>query len=304
VPFARNHGGAPWLEPFHMRTDHGVITKTESGSARSGPDMENTGGAKPGEQGRWSLCPPGAGRKQYNLHFINTPIQLSDAIGKVPPLIDKYGLIYVIDEDMAAVKADPKKAIPLVIRANVYDCVDVLLTSEWDDDDFTNFQMSKVNIHPHFFQFDNQASDGVITGMSYDQSMRSYVQFDKKMKDGHHVGLPVPMNAKLLKATKPGDTTVEIEMAHHSTPFHVGADIIVGIEVPNGKDARWIKSITPDPNKGFAKDHKYKITFTEGMTHAHKAGQIVSTEYVRYRWWVDVDLGLVFWHDHAFGATT
>ena len=40
------------------------------------------------------------------------------------------------------------------------------------------------------------------------------------------------------------------------------------------------------------------------MTHAHAAGQIVSTEYVRYRWWVDVDLGLVFWHDHAFGATT
>ena len=83
-------------------------------------------------------------------------------------------------------------------------------------------------------------------------------------------------------------------MANHSTPFHAGADIIVGIEVPNGKDARWIKSITPDPNKGFAKDNKYKITFTEGMTHAHAAGQIVSTEYVRYRWWVDVDLGLVF----------
>ncbi|MCH8157322.1 MAG: hypothetical protein IID18_06165, partial [Nitrospinae bacterium] len=214
------------------------------------------------------------------------------------------GLIYVIDEDMAAVKADPKKAIPLVIRANVYDCVDLLLTSEWDDDDFTNFQMSKVNIHPHFFQFDNQASDGVITGFSYDQSMRSYRQFDKKMKDGHHVGMPVPMNARLLKATKPGDTTIEIEMAHHSTPYHVGTDIIVGIEVPNGKDARWIKSISPDPNKGFAKDYKYKITFTEGMTHAHKAGHIVSTEFVRYRWWVDVDLGLVFWHDHAFGATT
>ena len=146
---------------------------------------------------------------------------------------------------MAEIKADPKKAYPLVIRANVYDCVDVLLSSEWDDDDFTNFQMSKVNIHPHFFQFDNQASDGVITGFSYDQSMRSYKQFTKKMKDGHHVGMPVPMNAKLLKATKPGDTKIEIQMAKHSPTYHVGADIIVGIEVPNGKDARWIKKITP-----------------------------------------------------------
>ena len=304
VPFARNHGGAPWLEPFHMRTDHDVITKTESGSTRSDSTMENTGGAKPGEHGRWSLCPPGAGRKQYNLHFINTPIELSAAVGKTPPVIDKYGLIYVIDEEMAEVKADPKKAIPLVIRANVYDCVDVLLSSEWDDDDFTNFQMSKINIHPHFFQFDNQASDGVITGFSYDQSMRSYTQFTKKMKDGHHVSMPIPMNAKLLKATKPGDKTIEIKMAPHSPTYHVGADIIVGIEVPNGKDARWITNISPDPNKGEAKDGKYKITFSEGMTHAHAADQIVTTEYVRYRWWVDADVGLVFWHDHAFGATT
>ena len=89
------------------------------------------------------MCPRGAGRKQYNLHFINTPIELSGAIGKTPPVIDKYGLIYVIDEDMAAVKADPKKAIPLVIRANVYDCVDVLLTSEWDDDDSPIFRCRK-----------------------------------------------------------------------------------------------------------------------------------------------------------------
>ncbi len=189
VPFARHHGGAPWLEPFHLLPDDEILD-TESGSGKSGPNVESSAPAKPGEHGRWSLCPRGAGRKQYNLHFINTPIQLSDAIGKTPPIIDKYGLIYVIDEDMAAVKADPKKAIPLVIRANVYDCVDLILTSEWNDDDFTNFQMSKINIHPHFFQFDNQASDGVISGFSYDQSMRSYTQFTKKMKDGHHVGMP------------------------------------------------------------------------------------------------------------------
>ncbi|CCQ91340.1 conserved exported hypothetical protein, putative Multicopper oxidase [Nitrospina gracilis 3/211] len=303
VPFARHHGGAPWLEPFHMLPDPKIL-HSESGSGRSGPNVENSSPAKPGAHGRWSLCPEGAGRKQYNLHFINTPIEVSGAYGNTPPVLDKYGLIYVIDEDMAGVKADPKKAIPLVIRANVYDCVDVLLTSEWNDDDFTNFQMSKVNIHPHFFQFDNQASDGVITGFSYDQSMRPYTQFTKKEKKGHHVGLPVPMNAKVLEDTKPGDTTVKIKMAEGATPYHVGADIIVGIEVPNKKDARWIKKMSPDPSKGFAKDGVYTITFSEGMSHPHKKGQIVSTEYVRYRWWVDADVGLVFWHDHAFGATT
>ncbi len=301
VPFARHHGGAPWLEPFHIAKDNGQLV-TESGSNKTAANTETSSPAKPGEQGRWSLCPPGAGRKQYNLHFINTPIELSGAVGETKPIVDKYGLIYVIDEEMAEVKADPKKAWPLVIRANVYDCVDVLLSSEWDDDDFTNFQMSKVNIHPHFFQFDNQASDGVISGFSYDQSMRSYTQFTKKEKNGHHVGMPVPMNAKLTADVKSGSDSVEIEMAHGATPYHVGADIIVGIAQPNKKDARWIKSIDPEPLK--AKDGKYKITFTEPLTHSHKKGEIVTTEYVRYRWWVDADVGLVFWHDHAFGATT
>ena len=89
--------------------------------------------------------------------------------------------------------------------------------------------------------------------------MRSYTQFTKKMKDGHHIGMPVPMNAKLLKATKPCDNTVQIQMAKGSPTYHVGADIIVGIEVPNGKDARWITNITPDPNKGPAKEGKYTI---------------------------------------------
>jgi hypothetical protein len=30
----------------------------------------------------------------------------------------------------------------------------------------------------------------------------------------------------------------------------------------------------------------------------------VTVEFVRQRFWVDADVGTVFWHDHAFGATT
>src|SRR6266568_1109829 len=46
------------------------------------------------------------------------------------------------------------------------------------------------------------------------------------------------------------------------------------------------------------------ITFTKPLKHDHPANDIVTVEFVRYRWWVDSDLGTVFWHDHAFGATT
>ena len=67
VPFARHHGGAPWLEPFHLQTDPGIITKTESGSGRSKSWQENSAPARPGEQGRWSLCPEGAGRSSTTL---------------------------------------------------------------------------------------------------------------------------------------------------------------------------------------------------------------------------------------------
>jgi hypothetical protein len=63
VPFARHHGGAPWLEPFHLATDTSTLA-SESGNGNSGPNVESSAPAKPGEQGRWSLCPGGAGRKQ------------------------------------------------------------------------------------------------------------------------------------------------------------------------------------------------------------------------------------------------
>lgn len=61
VPFSANHSGAPWLEPIHQ---------DENGERTSEP-------AKPGEQGRWSLCPDNANQKFYNIHFVRLPITLA-----------------------------------------------------------------------------------------------------------------------------------------------------------------------------------------------------------------------------------
>ena len=68
--------------------------------------------------------------------------------------MDKHGLIYVVHEEEEAVRANNDLKYPLILRANIYDCVDWLLTSEWTDDDVTNFQSSKINTHFHFIQFD------------------------------------------------------------------------------------------------------------------------------------------------------
>ena len=270
IPFPLNHNGAPWLEMIHQ-DENGVRTAEP---------------ALPGEQGRWSLCPQNANRKFYNLHFIRLPITLSPKQGKEPAIVDKDGLIYVIHEEEAEVRRNNDKRLPLVIRANVYDCVDVLLTSEWDDDDYTNFQSSKINIHPHFMQFDNQASDGVMSGFSYEQSVRPFTQFTKKSK----AGLPVPMNAKLTKAAKKGSKTIRVTNAKQ---YHVNTELLIGADCVGCNDILRITKI-----KGNT------ITLHKPLRHNHPKGDIVTVEFVRYRWWVDVDLGTVFWHDHAFGATT
>ena len=77
-----------------------------------------------------------AGRKNYNVHFIKLPIKIAKAQGKEPPVVDPNGLIYVLHEEEAAIRANDDLKYPLVVRGNIYDCVDWMLTSEWDDDDY------------------------------------------------------------------------------------------------------------------------------------------------------------------------
>jgi FtsP/CotA-like multicopper oxidase with cupredoxin domain len=270
VPFSNDHNPAPWLEMIRLNPD---------GTRSVEP-------AKAGENGPWSLCPDRAGSQDYNVHFIKLPIELSAAQGKEPAIVDPNGLLYVVHEEEEEVRANNDKKFPLVVRANVYDCIDWTLTSEWLDDDITNFQSSKINTHFHFFQFDNQASDGVISGFSYEQSMRPFTQFEKKTDKG----LPVPMNAKVKKAAKKGDKTLEVTNAKQ---YHVGIPILIGADNVKGKEVQRIVKISGNT-----------LTFAQPLKHAHPVNDIVTVEYVRQRFWVDADVGSVFWHDHAFGGTT
>jgi len=287
VPFSANHSGAPWLEPIHQDAN---------GERTSEP-------AKPGEQGRWSLCPDNANQKFYNIHFARMPITLAKKQGKEPAIVDKDGLIYVLHEEEQLIRANDDLKLPAVIRANVYDCVDVVLTSEWDDDDYTNFQSSKINIHPHFFQFDTGNSDGVISGFEYEMSVRPFTMFGKPTKHG----LPAPMVAKIVGGAKAGASSIKVQMAPGATKFHVNTEVMVGMDcLEKGNDPA--ASLPRDKSCSEVariKDIKGdQITFFKPLKHNHPANDLVSPEFVRYRWWVDVDMGTVFWHDHAFGATT
>ena len=182
VPFSQNHNRRPgWNRSTRMRTDE-----------------RSSEPAKPGEQGRWSLCPENAGSEvlQHALHP-----DADDAGGQAGRRAGhrRQGRLDLCAprRRSAFAKNDDLK-YPLVVRANMYDCVDWTLTSEWDDDDYTNFHSSKINTHWHFFQFDNGSSDGVISGFEYEMSVRPFTMMGKKAKKG----LPLPMNTELDQAGK------------------------------------------------------------------------------------------------------
>ncbi|MEK7747709.1 MAG: multicopper oxidase domain-containing protein [Nitrospirota bacterium] len=303
-PFARDHGPAPWLEPFHQE-EGGVVAKDKVFNPYGEPAGTGNGGeiasgketirpARPGEQGPWSLCPRendnAAQRKFYRIQAVGQlPITLAKGDGKNPPVVDDDGLIFVLMEDYDDVMKNPEKRIPLVYRANVYDCIDVVLTSTWRDNPENAFA-SKLNIHSHMWQFDNQASDGVIAGFSYEQSVRPFKdELANDAKATH--GLPMPMNAKLAKKAKAGKDYIVLTDEKKAEKYHVGTNLAIGMEQVDTFEIRRIKAI----------DGK-EITFTTPLAFNHAADEIVSVEYVRYRYYPDMDLGTTYWHDHAYGA--
>jgi FtsP/CotA-like multicopper oxidase with cupredoxin domain len=275
-PFSPGRNGAPFLEPIHENADGTATARVP----------------RPGENGPWSLCPQESNNphqiKEYNVHAIHLPITLSGAEGDLPPIVDENGQIYVLHEEEEAIRGNDDLKIPLVLRANVGDCVDVLLSSELPDYD-ENLYSSKVNMHIHFVQFDTQASDGVITGMSYEQSVRPFNILEGSAAD-HPDGLPRPQNEVLARAAEAGERRVQLGSA---APFQAGVLVGIGMDQVGRVDIRKVAAIEGDT-----------LLLAEPLEHGHSAGEIVSTEFVRYRWYADADFGITYWHDHAFGLTS
>ena len=76
---------------------------------------------------------------------------------------------------------------------------------------------SKVNLHIHHVQFDTQASDGVISGMSYEQSVRPFEAED----------------LQLASATSAGATTLDLSNPDPARPIRMekirpGVQIAIG----------------------------------------------------------------------------
>jgi FtsP/CotA-like multicopper oxidase with cupredoxin domain len=242
-PFAPNHGPAPFLDPV-----------------ASGPDPP-----PPGANGPASVCPAGTRLKSFALDAVALPVVLN----RPANVVDPTGELYVLRSQLDDIQRDEGRRQPLALRVNaVEDCVDVLLRSRLADDEL-NHGFSKVNVHIHFVQFDVQASDGVVAGFNYEQSVRPFAV------EGERVQAPAAAGA----------TQIRLERADR---FQPGVLVGVGMERDAGFEARTVRAV-----------QGATLVLAEPLAHDHAAGEIVSTEFVRHRWYPDAQFGTAYFHDHV-----
>lgn len=233
--------------------------------ATSGTDLP-----RPGANGPASVCPAGTRTKSLALQAISIPV----ALNSKESIVDSSGALFVLKDQEDAVRADNGLKTPLAVRANAgEDCVDVLLRSELADTSGAN-AMSKVSAHIHFVQFDVQASDGINTGFNYEQTVRPFTA------DG----------AALTVAAAAGSAGVALASVER---FQAGAVVGVGMDQGPTFEVRRIKEVVANT-----------LVFDEPLAKPHGAGEIVSTEFVRYRWYPDVQFGTAYFHDHVNGQSS
>ncbi len=198
-----------------------------------------------------------------------------------PSKTDPDGMLFVLNEHKDAILANPptKPREPLAIRSNVGDCVEIIFTNEIADSGLNN-NWSKVNIHSHFVQFDTQASDGVITGFSYEQSVRPYATENRTLTQD------ADQFSSTLKVTNVTNLRVGIWIGIGLGEGTCGS--ILGQPFPC-TEIRKITGITGTDT----------ITLNLPLLLDHDIGEAVGVEFVRYNWYSDVDFGTVFFHTHV-----
>jgi FtsP/CotA-like multicopper oxidase with cupredoxin domain len=252
-PFAPDHGPAPYLGK-----EHGAATNPIG------------------------LCVPHAQRtsRTYNVVALAVNVTYNARDTDVEPTGLPGGQIFVHAEDKAAVLADPRLAENLVLRANVHDCVDITFTSALQDIQENGFH-SKVNMHIHLVQFDVQASDGVITGRNFEQSVRPV----SRAKEVANVSAAIAVGATSFQVQ---DIAPFLDATGQPK---VGSMVGVGLTEPGFEEGKLLAVDVPGKT----------VTLDRPFAKAHAAGEVAGYEFVHYRWYPDVELGMVYWHDHVAG---
>jgi FtsP/CotA-like multicopper oxidase with cupredoxin domain len=219
------------------------------------------------------LCPANRPLRTFNV------VAIAMAIKRTPTVTDPEGKIFVLAHDKATTYADPAKGVPLAIRANQGDCIGVTLTNEIPDASaFDGF--SKATMHIHHVQFDVQGSDGVSAGFAYEHSVRPYQVTDPTLVT------KVAKGATVLTLTDVAKFIGKDANGNATKPF-----IAVG-EGTESIDIHQIKSVNAKAKT---------VTLVTPLDKPHAAGEFAGSEFIQYRWYPDVLLDNIFWHDHVDG---
>ena len=232
---------------------------------QQGPDPPAPGASGPG-----SLCPAGTRTKQFQIHAITLPIALNTG----HDLVDPSGAIFVLKSQEDQVRKDNELKTPLAIRANAgEDCIDVIFKSELEDNRENRF-FSKVSLHIHFVQFDVQASDGTTAGFNYEQTLR-----------------PFSIEGEtLLESVAAGSTRLRLSGTER---FQPGVLVGVGMDQDATFEVRRVDTLESDPGGN------QWLILSEPLAYDHAAGEITSVEFLRQRWYPDVQFGTAYFHDHV-----
>ena len=88
---------------------------------------------------------------------------------------DPDGRIYVLAEEARAIRSGEKEPEPLVIRAEMGECITITFQNQLDPPETRAFfkDSTTLSMHTHFVGFDVLGSDGVVVGYDYMQGNKA-----------------------------------------------------------------------------------------------------------------------------------
>lgn len=240
------------------------------------------------------LCIPGARKLTYDMVAIEAPVRYNEFD------TDDQGQVFVRAMDRAANQAPGAEPTSAVLRANAGDCVDLTFVNALSENEEGAISgvHTKSNIHTHLVQFDVQASDGVVAGFNFEQTVRSV---DGSSRSTNEFDPSVATVTELAAPAAIGATSVDVEdisvFLDSTGAPKVGSLVGFGLGIASIEMAKLDGVIGGPTGAG-------TILLQTPLAKEHAAGEKLGYEFVRYRWYPDVELGTVYFHDHVNGLDT
>lgn len=169
------------IRTFEKRVPHLIpLPDREAPPARTDSLPCPTGKNPPKAKEVGLSCPPNAPIRKYEVVALNTPIKYNKYGDH-----DPYGIVFALKKDEEKILSGDLNPEPLILRANVGDCVEVTLTNKLTGPFHHNGEHGypgvpvdapfppsrRISMHAQMVVYDVRDSDGATVGYNYDQTI-------------------------------------------------------------------------------------------------------------------------------------